>query len=36
MLRAGFEGLVADSRRYRDELMAQEDQEANSVLEADA
>jgi hypothetical protein len=22
MLRAGFEGLVADSKRYRDELMA--------------
>jgi MoxR-like ATPase len=36
MLRAGFEGLVADSRRYRDELMAREDREANAVLEADA
>ena len=22
LLRAGFEGLVADSKRYRDELMA--------------
>jgi MoxR-like ATPase len=27
MLRAGFEGLVADSKRYRDELMAAEKQE---------
>ena len=35
MLRAGFEGLVADSKRYRDEFIARADQEANSVLEAD-
>jgi len=34
MLRAGFEGLVADSKRYRDELMAAEEQEANADLEA--
>jgi MoxR-like ATPase len=34
MLRAGFEGLVADSKRYRDELMAAEGQEANADLEA--
>jgi MoxR-like ATPase len=34
MLRAGFEGLVADSKRYRDELMAAERQEANADLEA--
>jgi MoxR-like ATPase len=27
MLRAGFEGLVADSKRYRDELMGAEDAE---------
>ena len=29
MLRAGFEGLVADSRRYRDELMAATEIEAS-------
>jgi MoxR-like ATPase len=29
LLRAGFDGLVADSKRYRDELMAMEEQEAN-------
>jgi len=34
MLRAGFEGLVADSKRYRDELMATEKLEANADLEA--
>jgi len=34
MLRAGFEGLVADSKRYRDEHMAREEQEANADLEA--
>jgi MoxR-like ATPase len=34
MLRAGFEGLVADSKRYRDELMAAEEQEATADLEA--
>jgi MoxR-like ATPase len=34
MLRAGFEGLVADSKRYRDELMAAEEQESNADLEA--
>lgn len=34
MLRAGFEGLVADSKRYRDELMAGEVQQANADLEA--
>jgi len=34
MLRAGFEGLVADSKRYRDELMAREEQEAGADLEA--
>jgi len=36
MLRAGFEGLVADSKRYRDELMAAERQEAHADLEAAA
>ena len=34
MLRAGFEGLVADSKRYRDELMAAEKHEVNADLEA--
>ena len=34
MLRAGFEGLVADSKRYRDELMALEERKANMDLEA--
>jgi len=34
MLRAGFEGLVADSKRYRDELMATEEQQANANLES--
>ena len=34
MLRAGFEGLVADSKRYRDELMAAEEHEVNPRLEA--
>ena len=34
MLRAGFEGLVADSKRYRDELMAAKEQKANAYLEA--
>jgi MoxR-like ATPase len=34
MLRAGFEGLVADSKRYRDELMATEEQEPNADGEA--
>ena len=38
MLRAGLEGLVADSKRYRDELMAPEEQEdkqeASTDLEA--
>jgi MoxR-like ATPase len=34
MLRAGFEGLVADSKRYRDELMAAEEQEAGADVEA--
>jgi hypothetical protein len=34
MLRAGFEGLVADSKRYRDELMAAEEQPSNADLEA--
>ena len=29
MLRAGFEGLVADSKRYRDELMSAEEQKTN-------
>lgn len=33
MLRAGFEGLVADSKRYRDELMAAEQQETTANLE---
>src|SRR5215831_3184777 len=33
MLRAGFEGLVADSKRYRDELMAAEEQEAGADVE---
>ena len=36
LLRAGFEGLVADSKRYRDELMAAEEREANVDLEASA
>jgi len=30
MLRAGFEGLVADSKRYRDELLAAEKQQVNA------
>src|SRR5499427_10655966 len=34
MLRAGFEGLVADSKRYRDELMATEEQEPDADVEA--
>jgi MoxR-like ATPase len=34
MLRAGFEGLVADSKRYRDELMGEEEQKTNADLEA--
>src|SRR5215469_11045368 len=34
MLRAGFEGLVADSKRYRDELMATEVHEPNADLES--
>ena len=34
MLRAGFEGLVADSKRYRDELMAADEQQINADLEA--
>jgi MoxR-like ATPase len=34
MLRAGFEGLVADSKRYRDELMAAEGLPINAELEA--
>src|SRR5215469_3595700 len=34
MLRAGFEGLVADSKRYRDKLIAAEEQEPNADLEA--
>src|SRR5215467_6167837 len=33
LLRAGFEGLVADSKRYRDELMAAEEQEAGADVE---
>jgi MoxR-like ATPase len=33
MLRAGFEGLVADSKRYRDELMAAEEQQVAAELE---
>ena len=36
MLRAGFEGLVADSKRYRDELMAAAEHEAVADLEAAA
>src|SRR5215469_1216507 len=31
MLRAGFEGLVADSKRYRDELLAAEKHETNAL-----
>lgn len=34
MLRAGFEGLVADSKRYRDELMDAEEQKLAAGLEA--
>jgi len=34
MLRAGFEGLVADSKRYRDELCTAEKQEANTNRES--
>lgn len=33
MLRAGFEGLVADSKRYRDQLMAVEKREGPANLE---
>lgn len=36
MLRAGFEGLVADSKRYRDELMAAAKHETVAKLEAAA
>src|SRR5215469_4711611 len=34
MLRAGFEGLVADSKRYRDELMAAQEVKLTAGLEA--
>jgi MoxR-like ATPase len=34
MLRAGFEGLVADSKRYRDELMAAQEVKLTTGLEA--
>ena len=34
MLRAGFEGLVADSKRYRDELMAAQEQKLATGMEA--
>lgn len=34
MLRAGFEGLVADSKRYRDELMAAQEVKLAAGLEA--
>src|SRR5215469_10226729 len=34
MLRAGFEGLVADSKRYRDKLLARQEREAGAYLEA--
>jgi MoxR-like ATPase len=34
MLRAGFEGLVADSKRYRDELMAAQELKLTAGLEA--
>jgi hypothetical protein len=34
MLRAGFEGLVADSKRYRDELMAEQELKLTAGLEA--
>ena len=34
MLRAGFEGLVADSKRYRDKLLARQEREAGAHLEA--
>ena len=34
MLRAGFEGLVADSKRYRDKLLARREREAGAHLEA--
>jgi MoxR-like ATPase len=33
LLRAGFEGLIADSRRYRDELLAAEAQKPEAELE---
>jgi MoxR-like ATPase len=36
MLRAGFEGLVADSKRYRDELMAAQEMKLTAGLEAAA
>jgi MoxR-like ATPase len=36
MLRAGFEGLVADSKRYRDELMAAQEVKLTAGLEAEA
>lgn len=36
MLRAGFEGLVADSKRYRDELMAAQEVKLTAGLEAAA
>src|SRR5215467_15050910 len=33
LMRLGFEGLVQDSKRYRDELMAAEEQEAGADVE---
>jgi MoxR-like ATPase len=35
LLRAGFEGLVADSKRYRDQLMSKEQTEKAAVAVAD-
>jgi hypothetical protein len=36
LLRAGFEGLVADSKRYRDELMAAEEKVDSSAAHMEA
>jgi len=36
LLRAGFEGLVADSKRYRDELMAAAEMRDTSTPEMEA
>ena len=36
LLRAGFEGLVADSKRYRDELMAAAQEDVSLAADVEA